>query len=611
MDTKNILINNYIKKAVDNNIRLNNLEEKIGNVVINDNMVSVQLKQNTDILNNIKAINVLNHNVKGDGVTDNTEIVKRLISKGYRNLYFPKGEYVTSIITVSKMTILGDGKNETFLIQPQKTNKNVIDVIDNTHFIDIKNMTIKGSKDNTQGNGIFINGSSTDNYCNYIFIENVDIAETIEDGFHCEGFSVENKLTNVTITGSGKRNIYNEGHDLIMTNVKIQRAGEENIINKGANTLATNMQIIYGNSLQKNKNKSDDDIKYSVVINGDRGSYNNIDCQDCFGHAVKIKDANDINLSNFLVDAVGIDKDETEWWMPNTPNDCIGFNIENSEVRANSVHVTNWHNNEQGSSYVIDGNSKLYGTITRNIKNNIVKKEEIYTENIYNGSLEEKLFNGMKEILSKTSVNWGYNLFHSGTPSYSMGRYGMGVDFNSISENMVLDISDMNINSDFELSFTYTPKVEWDNTNTRWLLYSDFNNNILEVLLSVNGEPAVRFYDNNKYYSINISESLEMNVPYRFFVKIIGNKLLVRVYKYNQSMGEYIQTLDISPSNGTTKLYFGNNKTPQSWWSCNGIIEDIHISRTIPELYDFKEIDNRIKITPLTLFKANIDGSIK
>ena len=585
-----------------------------GTVEVHSNKLE-ELEETKKKVDNIKKINVLDYGVKNDGLTDNTTLINSIISNGYKNLYFPKGTYLLSMNLVSNMTIEGDGINETILLQATDSNKNVINIIDGVSFINIKNLTIKGKEGNTKGKGIYIKGSTSDNYCNYISLDTVQIEETKESGYHCEGYSVENKLSNVFINKSGKNNFYNEGHDNLLVNCKFQRSQEENFINKGSNMNATNLHIIYGNILQKDLNKSSSDLKYSMLINGSRGSYNNIDCQDCFGHGVKILDSKDINLNNFLVDAIGINRDESEWWLANSPNNCIGIDIINSEVNANNTHVTNWHNNEQGSSFRIDINSKLKGNITRNTNNNIVKKEIVKTENIYNGIFEEKLFEGMKNVLNKCTINWGYTLNHSGTPLYHSGRYGNGVLLNSENNGKLsLDISTMMTNDDIEITFTYTPTETWDNTNTRWLLYGTLNNNILEILLTPDGKPFFKFYDNNNYYNTSYNEALTNGYSYRFFVKIKANKIIYSVYKYNILMGEYYHMLDNENTNnsttGSSVLTFGNNPTPQTYWICNGVIEDIHISKCIPSDYDFKEIDTRTKVTPLTLFKANLNNSL-
>lgn len=574
-----------------------------------NNDMENEVKPITMKVNNIKTINVLDYGIKNDGVTDNTLLINDLILQGYKNLHFPKGTYLLSIDCISNMTITGDGKNETLLKQVGGSNKNVINIIDGVSFIDIKNLTINGNDNNNLGHGVFIKGSSSELYCNYIFLENVDIKYIKEDGFHCEGYNVENKLTNCIITSCGKRNYYSEGHDTFLVNVKCQRSGYENFVIKGNNVNATNIHSIYANMLQKDMNKNSEELRYSMVINGSRASYSNIDCQDCYGHGVLIENCRDVNLSNFLVDAVGINRGEEEWWVPNAPNNCYGFNIKNSNVNANSVNVTNWHQNEQGASYILNGDSQLRGEITRN--NLYVKAPIINSNEIYGLSFEQKLFDGMKEVLNKSSINWGYSLIHSNTPVYELGRYGNGVKLVGVGEHLKIDTTSMNNNNDFELSFTYTPKSEWDNVNTRWLLYSDYaNGNILECLLSGDGKLIIRYYDNKKYYTVNYDEVLTNGFPYRIFIKITGNKMLTRVYKYNVLMGEYSNILDTIPTSGNTVLYFGNNKTPQVWWSCNGIIEDIHISKCIPSDYDYKETDTRIKVTPLTLFKANLNGTL-
>ena len=92
-------------------------------------------------IDNVKIANVLNFNVKGDGVTDDTQAIISCIQNN-DIIYFPKGEYLISdTITLKNKTIIGT--TESILIISQ--DKNLFDVGFNTK---IDKFQIKNIVDN-------------------------------------------------------------------------------------------------------------------------------------------------------------------------------------------------------------------------------------------------------------------------------------------------------------------------------------------------------------------------------------------------------------------------------------------------------------------------------
>lgn len=71
--------------------------------------VNEQLDNKANILNSKNTLNVKKFGAKGDGVSDDTEAIKRAIESDYCNLYFPTGVYlVTSPLNFTNKNLYGD-----------------------------------------------------------------------------------------------------------------------------------------------------------------------------------------------------------------------------------------------------------------------------------------------------------------------------------------------------------------------------------------------------------------------------------------------------------------------------------------------------------------------
>jgi hypothetical protein len=101
------------------------------------------------------VINVRDHGVKGDGVTDDTAAIQALLTDYSilpAVLYFPKGTYLVSGLTADLQTtgtrIFGDGVDQT-IIKAIGTQPCVLRV--KTFFLDLSQMTLDGSYATTEG----------------------------------------------------------------------------------------------------------------------------------------------------------------------------------------------------------------------------------------------------------------------------------------------------------------------------------------------------------------------------------------------------------------------------------------------------------------------------
>ena len=561
-------------------------------------------------MNNEKVVNVLKCGVVADGITDNTSILQTLVNNN-NILYFPAGTYAFKTLKPKPYSIwFGDGEEVTVLKQLKGSNCNFIDSNKCTSF-KIRDMALVGDKrNNTKGSGIYLHGDNKNNFNNAISMHNIRVENFNNDGINVTGYNVENKMSNVIINNNGRYGFYNEGNDLIASDLKIQRSGNSNFIDKGSNTCITNVQSIYSNVLQKDTNKNSEKLQYGIIIIGNRGQYNNINCQDSFGHGVLFKDCKDV-VFNGNVDAVGINKDETRWWEANNPNNCIGFRISNSEVTING-NVTNWHGNNQGASYYLESTSKLNGNITRNI--NTTKEPIVNTfNNLEKNYLDLVMFKNATNVFNRMKVNsWGTNSIKhngAGTLQYSNGRYGKGVALVSV-DNISLNCTNYIDKEDFEVSFTFTNLGAHDPSNTRYIYYQKIGNALIQIVKNTQNKFTIFYSRGNESKHYNVDDVLSRNYSYRFFVKVKKNQLKVRIYKYSILIYEVSERLEATISGNDNMLYLGNRDTPQIYWSAQGVIEDLWIGKAIPDNFDYQQIDSRIKINPYTTFKADINNRL-
>lgn len=575
--------------------------------------INLQLTENINKIKNLKSINVLDFGAKGDGVTDNTQIINDLLANNdTKNLYFPNGIYIANIkVVLPNSTIIGQSMNDTII--KQIGNNHIVE--NKAHYTLIKSVTIEGNgKDLVSDScGVYQKSTDASTYINYLRLFDINIKNINADGVHIEGSNVENIFSNIAITSCGKRNLYNEGHDLFCSNIKLQRANLENYINKGNNVNGVNFHVIYGNLSQINTDKNSSDLRYSWFEQGKRFSYSNMDIQDCYGHGVKLQNATG-NINGIVVDSVGINQPESSWWLPNTANDCIGIDIVSSDVMING-RVVNWHNNTQGACYRTDNSSELTGTITYDTL--YVKEPIVKTWNIYLTREDEvNKFLGICNLLQKSTITWdtSFTFNGSGSPVYdNSGRYGTRLLISNVVNSVSLlpnNIKRFN-QDDFEITFTFTPSIAHDGINTRWIYNSTFGNLYIEILRASDGKTTTNATIGSELFTKNFKDTMAVGEPYRIFIKYKNNKINFRIYHYSVLKFNESYTFTTAKTFGETpEIVLGNLKTGQTYWCGNGGFENFMLSRAIPDYIDFKQIDQRIDTTPYTIYKSEFNNKL-
>lgn len=265
-----------------------------------NNLVSYkQLKRN------IPYISVIDYGVKGDGKTDNTSIIENLISNGYKNLYFPNGNYLFNIsITQSNIDILGESKegtiftpyvDENSVIELNSTNGNISNgyfsnftIYNNSSFTNSEAITFTGTNENDRhifkniiiGNG-FLHSISILGRAIWNLFENIWIVGSLHSGIYMPGGDTKNLNTfnNITIRDGKKYavffSVYEGGTDVNFTyksNIFLNCNFENNCLDSTvANQAALYFYNIDNTSLINcyiENNKNDTSTCYGIMSNG-------------------------------------------------------------------------------------------------------------------------------------------------------------------------------------------------------------------------------------------------------------------------------------------------------------------------------------------------------
>lgn len=257
------------------------------------------------IKSNYKEINVLNYGVKNDGITDNTDALKNLINKGYKNLYFPKGTYLFNIsIIKNNINFLGESKLETIftpyvdgkpVIELNSTNENITNcsfsdftIRNNSDFTNTEAITFIGSNENDRHifkniiieNG-FLHSISILGRAIWNLFENIWIVGSIHSGIYMPGGDTKNLNTfnNITIRNGNKYAVFcsvaEGGTDAnftyksnIFSNCNFENNCLDSTISKQAGLYFYNVDNLSLINCYIENNKNDTSICYGIMSNG-------------------------------------------------------------------------------------------------------------------------------------------------------------------------------------------------------------------------------------------------------------------------------------------------------------------------------------------------------
>ena len=227
-----------LKDYVDNYFENLDVQEEINNKLdemVEDGTIETMLQE---IVN--YEINVKIAGAKGDGTTDDTEIIQSLINEN-KPLYFPEGTYLVSELTCNGyVNIRGDGKNLTTI---KAKGESAIDYIfnayDNTNGFNIKDLKIDGN--NIAKKGIIASKRSTGyTSTRRNTIENISIINCTELGAYIGGVSTTVNNINVVLCYAG---VHMETYGAILTNSIISQCEDYGLKLSNGNGYVTNNKI--------------------------------------------------------------------------------------------------------------------------------------------------------------------------------------------------------------------------------------------------------------------------------------------------------------------------------------------------------------------------------
>ena len=561
-----------------------------------DDILSPKLEKLSDginqLINKDKRINAINIGCDNTGNTSCTDIIKKYL-KPNTVLYFPKGTYKCNINALENITIMGDG-NLSVLKQDEPIDIITITEDSNAQHVVISDLKIVGDSNYSLGDGINLNGKKSN--VNYLHLNNVTIENINGCGISVKGLNVENVFTNVYINECKGIGIYNEGHDTFFNNIKIGRTQKEILINKGNNLNCINFHTMYGYKADQHAIKSKDSNHYSIINYGSYCNFDNMQIGDNYQNGILFSNCNNVTF-NGIVDAMGIITDDSNWTSIHSPNnDCIGIDIVNSNVTFNA-YVNNWHGDKNGF-YRIDDSSILNGNIYNcnkyNISEPILNSPNVVTSD----KLINDMFENTSRLLNKLTFTWGPNqktyIDQTKLPTVQGSRYGVGLFFTG-GACAKINTSEYITGDNFEISLTVQPHDTPVNISTIFSLENDTNT--LKLVYDTNNNVYLNInYKSDSSKNINqLVGNFQLNQPNRIFLKVYGESIGIRCYKYNlMFIDEKYIIPPLNMDNSTLFIAKGN---------MSAIYNDLVISKCIPDMLDFKKYDCVIDTTPYTTFR--------
>ena len=388
------------------------------------------------------SINVTFFGVKGDGVTDNTDILQELLDN-YECLYFPPGVYIASNLKLNSFNhIYGEGR-KSHLKQKANTNGHFITCKETeAHSIKITCLYIDGNWDNQTANndGIHIENSLTEiGYeqliDHYLVIDNVYVEKCSGNGVSIK-FTRECKINNLVVRQCKKDGLFFNGSDSSFSNCTISTCYVGYHFFTGASRL-TNCKAFVNN----------------VGFFFDGQYCNNIVMSSCDTQSnklgYKIVDCKNINMSNIISDS-----DEDVPIVIDGAKSCYIQGVINDNYHTEDVQGVHIKNNTSNCKIdILTSSNKLNKFIEKVVFDECISSNEVI---VNKNNLLKNIFK-YDPLLSK--INNKYNtLNNTSSPSIIFNTEFINdkMIINILSNDVITNYAGVNFETDFiELPSNY------------------------------------------------------------------------------------------------------------------------------------------------------------
>lgn len=364
-----------------------------------------------------ESINVTFFGVKGDGITDNTDILQELLDK-YESLYFPPGVYIASNLLLNSFNhIYGEGR-KSHLKQKANTNGHFITCKEpESHSIKITSLYIDGNASNqsTDNDGVHIVNSLAEiGYeqiiDHYLVIDNIYVEKCSGTGVSIE-YTRECKINNLVVRQCKKDGIYFNGSDSSFSNCTVSTSDVAYHFHTGASRLTNCKAFVNNVGFFFDGQYCTNVVMNSCDTQSNRLGYKLVNCKN-------------INMSNILSDSDG----SISMIIDNAKSCYIQGVIDDKydEINRQGIHIKN--NTSNCKIDIIANSYKLNKFTEKVVFDKCISSNEVI---VNNNNLLKNIFK-YDPLASK--INNRYDTLNNASSS------SISFDTNFINDKMVINI---------------------------------------------------------------------------------------------------------------------------------------------------------------------------